>query len=293
MVTFGNVYMKTHNKSQQVVDALQKRIKNPQKLRNTKLLSNGFTIAAPRFGGRTVYLWVKNKTRVWIDKNVCYMTNSTFPKSFTDGTLIQGELYKHNDIWIVAFEDLIMYEGHFIEKPFITRLQMLITATEDLIRFADPSRDPGVYNVKPWFPTVSLLDSLSPEKFHKQPSFLIIKFLPKNAKASGSDYGITQETFTLKISNEPGNVDMGTDVEKSDKLHSVKNNNKYLRHIYKIEDGEPDQYELKDPKDASKTGRACVRTLQNSLWLSSLENGSKVWCRKVSGHTNLEPYSDA
>lgn len=293
--TFGNLQAKSHSKGQEILDGVSKRVKHPQKLRNVSLLSRGYAIATPRFGGRSVFLWVKNKTRVWIDKTNIWVSFSTFPRTFANGTLLQAEMFREGDDWIVSFEDVLMCDGEDVRRPFLQRLAMLNVMVTDMRETADPSRDPGVYAVKPWFPVSNLHEELRADFYRKQPQYLLLRFLPKSPRYMGADSGITQETFFLGLRGEivSGTVagtGAGTDVCTGTITPGVANS--FVRKIYKIREGEPDQYNLIDPVSGKSSGRACVRTLQMSLWLASLEDGTPVVCRSVPGHDNLEPYAD-
>lgn len=293
--TFGNLQAKIHSKGQEILDGVSKRVKHSQKLRNVSLLSKGFAVATPRFGGRTVFLWVKNKTRVWIERTNVWVSFSTFPRTFANGILLQAEMYRDGDTWIVAFEDVIMMDGDDVRKPFLHRLPLLITLVDEMRRFADPSRDPGVYAVKPWFPVSKLHDELRGDIYRKQPQYLLVKFLPKSPRYLGADSGITQESFFLALAADNTSTSVTDHTSSTDTpeiIHSISGTVNMIRRIYKIREGDPDQYNLIDPATGESSGRACVRTLQCSLWLASLKDGAYVMCRNVSGHDNLEPYAD-
>lgn len=286
---FGQVSLERHSKQDAILDAVSKRARHPQKLRSPALLSKGVGIATPRFGGRTIYLWVKNKTRVWVDKTSVWITLATFPRSFIPGTLLQAEMY-HTDSgsWVIAFEDVLIENGEVVSdtKPFLTRLNSLITLVGQLQRYADPAHDPGTFAVKPWFPVANAADELRAERFYKQPAYLLIRFLPKDPKSTRPDAGLNKDPFFMRIQH---------DVEKAvahpdDSVHPE--GSVFL--IRKNPDTmDPDQYDLFHPSSGKNEGRACIRTMHNSLWIRGLADNAKVWCRWLKEHSKYEPYAEA
>lgn len=290
---FGQVCLVPHPRKDALIEAVSRRAGHPQKLRSSALFSKGISVVAPRFGGRTVYLWVKNKTRVWVDKTAVWKTVAPFPREFLKGTLLQAEMYRDEPDgdsrgrWIIAFEDILICDGDVIadSKPFLYRLRTLIHCVTQLQRYADPARDPGVFAMKPWSFGKDILDMIRAERFRKQPSYLIARFLPKHPDSSLPDNGLSKETFFLKISRDeiPGESNTSTQTP--------------LGKVFCIHRSEgvtdPDQYDLRNPFTNEVQGKACVRTLHNSLWLRSLHNGARVWCRWLKEHSRYEPYADA
>jgi hypothetical protein len=190
--------------------------------------------------------------------------------------------------WVIAFEDVLIHNGEIVvdTKPFLERLQILITLVSQLQRSADPAHDPGTFAVKPWFPVTNAVDELRAERFYKQPSYLLIRFLPKDPKSTRPDSGLNQCPFFMKIHHD---VEKATDTPDTDEhpegsVFLIRKNPDTM---------DPDQYDLHHPSSGKHMGRACIRTLHNSLWIRSLENDAKVWCRWLKEHSKYEPYADA
>jgi len=133
--------------------------------------------------------------------------------------------------------------------------------------------------VKPIFPREKLLEfiqSIAPE-LQVEPSFIMfwstIDKPNKPLKALTWKINIDKQiTHTAHQANPVG-----------------KDNTITLRTMILVPIGEPDQYELRDP-DNDEVFNACVRSLQTSRWLASLESGTKVVCRVVAGFDALEPF---
>lgn len=266
---FGNVSHEQHPKSDVILKAVQSTCKYPRKLLNIKILQAAPSVCTPRFGGRTVYLWVKGKTRVWVDKTTAWITTSSFPTSFGTGTLLQAEIFNIGSVgggWVIAFEDVLILNGE-TDMPFNHRQTHLNQMVADMKLTSDVSRDAGIYCVKPWFHTRNVIKDLKSYKWIKQPEWLYI--LTKDGT-----------TFFTKFSDDSS---LMTSSESSD-----------VRLIYRIQDDEPDQYELRSQNIEDKDDdeiRACVRTLWTSRWLAGLKDGTAVKCRRIPGFENLEPYA--
>jgi len=287
---FGRISLEHHPKKDAILDAVSKRARHPQKLRSPGLIAKGAAIVAPRFGGRTVYLWVKNKTRVWVDKTNVWISRSVFPRSFTDGTLLQGEMYHDEHVgsddnqWVIAFEDVLIHEGVVLADttPFHKRLTILVDLITQLQRCADPAHDPGVFAMKPWVPAPETYDMLLAEKYRKQPTYLIVRFLQKNpGGTTRPDSGLSKDPFFMRIQqDEPSSPQSHSPMGR---IFQIRKN---------VDTADPDQYDLIDPRTRTVEGRACVRTMHCSLWLRSLKSDSKVWCRWMTEYSRYEPYAD-
>lgn len=289
---FGAIVHERHPKADIILKAVQSNCKYPRKLINVKILQSAPSVSTPRFGGRTVYLWVKGKTRVWVDKSTAWITTSSFPTSFMLGTLLQAEIFPTSsnvsansgkgttdsaaglEESIVAFEDVLIMNGESTNTiPFNQRQSYLNQMVADMKLTSDISRDPGVYCVKPWFYTRNLIKEIKGYNWVKQPEWLYI--LTKDGTTFFTkfydDIVIKEETTDSKQSA------VGTEI---------------VRLVYRIIDDEPDQYELRIPnKDGEdEESRACVRTLWTSKWLAGLKDGTSVKCRRIPGFDNLEPY---
>ena len=277
---FGNVSHEQHPKADIILKAVQSTCKYPRKLLNIKILQTAPSVCTPRFGGRTVYLWVKGKTRVWVDKTTAWITTSSFPTSFGSGTLLQAEMFNlgsGTSGWVIAFEDILIMNGA-TDVPFNQRQTHLNQMVSDMKLTSDVSRDAGIYCVKPWFHTRNVIKDLKSYNWIKQPEWFYI--LTKDGT-----------TFFTKFSDDSSLLTSSkSDIGGAD-----------VRLIYRIQDDEPDQYELrlqsvvekdkdKEPVDEDEA-RACVRTLWTSRWLAGLKDGTAVKCRRVPGFENLEPYA--
>jgi hypothetical protein len=286
---FGNVSHDQHPKADVILKAVQSSCKYPRKLLNIKVLQAAPSVCTPRFGGRTVYLWVKGKTRVWVDKSTAWITTSSFPSTFVNGTLLQAEMFNLNletsesGRWIIAFEDILIMNGEPItisDIPFNHRQTHLNQMIADMKLTSDVSRDAGIYCVKPWFYTRNLVKELKSYNWIKTPEWLYI--LTKDGTS-----------FFTKFYDDA--VSTTQSKSKENPEHTSENGGP-IRVLYRIHEDEPDQYELRIPNTEPTEDdemRACVRTLWTSRWLSGLADGTVVKCRRVPGFENLEPYSVA
>ena len=291
---FGQVSLKCHSKQDAILGAVSKRARHPQKLRSPGLLTKGVAIATPRFGGRTVYLWVKNKTRVWVDKTSVWITHAIFPRAFVSGTLLQAEMYhmepsgSDSGRWVIAFEDVIIEKGDVVAdtKPFLAMLTSLISLVTQLQRCADPAHDPGTFAVKPWFPVKHIADEFRAERFYKQPSYLLLRFLPKDPNSTRPDSGLNKDPFFMRIRHDVTNAikEPGAHTHTEGKVFAIRKN---------PDTTDPDQYDLFEPASGKHEGRACVRTMHNSLWIRGLLDNTNVWCRWLKEHSKYEPYAEA
>jgi hypothetical protein len=282
---FGQVSFASHPDKDKILNAISKRVKHSQKLRSPSLLTKGKTICTPRFGGRTVFLWVKNKTRVWADRNNVWKTLAKFPTEFISGTLLQAEMYR--DIptgddkgkWIIAFEDVIIHNGIDLTEtaPFTQRLRVLTNLIISLRRYSETSLDPGIFTVKPWYKCSEVTKYINSDKFRKRPEYLLIRFLQKDIFSKKPDTSLSRAPFFMKIQ-----------YDNTSSAHTSDNIRLLITKDTKTID--PDQYILTDSKGESK-GKACVKTLHNSLWLRSLSDGTEVLCRWNKIHKRYEPYS--
>jgi hypothetical protein len=284
---FGQLTLHTHPKQDDILNAISKRARHPQKLRSPALLSKGSPIMTPRFGGRTVYLWIKSSVRVWVDKTNVWETRANFPKSFMNGTLLQAEMYRSTaDTWVIAFEDVLIQDGNILSDttPFIKRLTHLISLVSQLRKCADPAYDPGIYAVKQWYPVSDANEVLRAENYHIQPEYLLIRFLQRNPASTHPDNGLSKDPFFMKIQKDikPDTPDESP-TNPAGSVFLIRKNTDTL---------DPDQYDLIHPTTKKHIGSACVRTLHNSLWLRSLEPDSKVLCRWLKEHSRFEPYAD-
>ena len=280
---FGNVSHEQHPKADVILKAVQSTCKYPRKLLNIKILQAAPSVCTPRFGGRTVYLWVKGKTHVWVDKTTAWITTSSFPTSFGMGTLLQAEMFNIGESgWVIAFEDVLILNGDtstLTTMAFNHRQTHLNQMVSDMKLTSDVSRDAGKYCVKPWFHTRNIMKDLKNYNWIKLPEWLYI--LTKDGTTFFTKFFDDSSLMTSSDTN------LEMDTHKTD----------IIRTVYRIVDDEPDQYELRIPRDSEKEGgdddemRACVRTLWTSRWLAEIKDGTPVKCRRVPGFENLEPYS--
>jgi hypothetical protein len=252
----GNVKHSSHPKGDAILKGIQNAVMFPKKVQNLNILRKRQCLVAPRFGGRTIYLWVKGKTRVWVDRKNVYTMNTHVPKYTSEGTLASAELYK-NDCgnWVLAFEDMIMYKGDlgFAKKPFPERQATLCTFVRDLLQSANAKIDPGVFCVKPWYTPKVYGEKYRSIEWTKTPEWVLIW-------ANGFWFCKIQDTTSQNVYT-----------------------------IQRASDTNPDQYDLLDTNGII-VHKACVRTLRASVWLRSLKDGTRVKCRNIQGIENPEPY---
>jgi hypothetical protein len=350
---FGCNTYEQHPKADVILKAVQDYTKFPRRLTNLKILSAAPSVSTPRFGGRTIFLWVKGKTRVWIDKSNVWISTSSFPSTFLSGSLFQAEIFNVPELSspsgkvhsIIAFEDILMFDAkpqNII--PFNQRQVLLNLCISDLKACSDYSRDPGIYSVKPWFQTKSLLNSFAEYHWVRIPEWLyiitkdgttfftkfindipdshsLIKDVKDSATKAGTEGSVSRDNSYLKPSvpltnNDSSHIEhqpevIPSHIKENNQRQSANNerrrgteNSEYiLRRIYRIEDDDPDQYELRpdisdldmnvtDNVEALRNEcRACVRTLWASKWLRTIKDGTLVVCRRINGFENLEPYT--
>lgn len=293
---FGNVSHEQHPKADVILKAVQSTCKFPRKLLNIKILQTAPSVCTPRFGGRTVYLWVKGKTRVWVDKTTAWITTSSFPTSFGTGTLLQAEMFNvggSESSWVIAFEDVLILNGEMstlTDMPFNHRQTHLNQMVADMKLTSDVSRDAGIYCVKPWFHTRNIVKDLKSYNWVKTPEWFYI--LTKDGTTFFTKFYDDSSLMTSSDKDESLASETSTNTKRN--LKSVSDMGEYIRVVYRIQDDEPDQYELRVPnKEGGEEDemRACVRTLWTSRWLAGLKDGTAVKCRRVPGFENLEPYS--
>lgn len=263
----GSVKHSSHPKAKTILEAIQNTVTFPKKVQNLNILRKKKCLIAPRFGGRTIYLWVKGKTRVWIDRKNVYLVNTNLPEYARNGILLSGELYKndHNK-WVMAFEDVMMYNGDLVTSKgsFVKRQEIVRKIVSDLQKGADSKIDPGVFCVKPWYSPKEYPENIRCQEWTKQPDWVIIWAEDRMRDNLGGFWFCKIRDTTSK------------DVYR----------------ISRSDDPNPDQYDLLDT-DGNIVNKACVRTLRASQWLKSLKDGTRVKCRIVAGISNPEPYEIA
>jgi hypothetical protein len=264
---FGGRKHKEHPKKDTILKSIRDRVTFPKKIQNLDILRKKQCLIAPRFAGRSVYLWVKGKTRVWIDRKNVYLVNTNLPVYSKDGILANAELYKNDeDKWVIAFEDLMIYKGDVLDTPdvsFTKRQMVLREFVGDLQRGSDPVNDPGVFCVKPWYTPKIFQDKIRKNEWKKKPEWAIVW-----AQTPGSSKSHTQGMWFCRIQDT-----------------SFKN----VYRIVRSSDTNPDQYDLLDT-GGKIVSRACVRSMRVSKWLKGLEDGTHVRCKNIQGIKNPEPY---
>jgi hypothetical protein len=263
----GTVKHTTHPKTRQLLEAVSNTVPFPKKIQSLDILRKRRCLIAPRFGGRSIYLWVKGKTRVWVDRKQVYLVNTSLPDYTRDGTLMCAELFKNdNNKWVMAFEDIIIYKGDTSigKGSFEKRQEILREIVSDLLKGADTKSDPGVFCVKPWYTPNEYPEKIKNTEWSKNPDWAIVWAEDDKRDNVGSFWFCkTRDTSTSNVYR-----------------------------ISRSSDPNPDQYDLLD-SDGNIVHKACVRTLRASQWLRALEDGSRVKCRNVPGIVNPEPYEMA
>lgn len=263
---FGSRKHKEHPNKDKILKSIRETGTFPKKVQNLDLLRKKQCLIAPRFGGRSVYLWVKGKTRVWIDRKNVYLVNTNLPVYSTEGFLLNAELYKNDcNQWVIAFEDIQMHKGIMLENTntsFVKRQEYVREFVGDLIKGSDPVNDPGVFCVKPWYKPGLFKDKIKTSEWTKKPEWAIIWAESKDRKKH------TMGFWFCKIKDD---------------------SNKNVYRIVKSDDPNPDQYDLLD-NDGNIVSRACIRSMRMSLWLQDLVDGTRVRCRSIPGMKNPEPY---
>lgn len=263
---FGSRKHKEHPKKDKILKSIRETVSFPKKVQNLDLLRKKKCLIAPRFGGRSVYLWVKGKTRVWIDRKNVYLANTNLPVYSNEGFLLSAELFKNDfNQWVVAFEDIQVHKGTTIDNiniSFSQRQEYLREFVEDILKGSDPMNDPGVFCAKPWYTPNVFKEEIIKKEWTKTPEWAIIWAESKDQQKYTSGF------WFCKIKND-------TD--------------KDIYRIARSDDPNPDQYDLLDT-EGNIVSRACVRSMRMSLWLRDLSEGTRVRCRNVPGIKNPEPY---
>jgi hypothetical protein len=263
---FGGRKHKEHPKKDKILTSIRDTVTFPKKVQNLDLLRKKQCLIAPRFAGRSVYLWVKGKTRVWIDRKNVYLVNTNLPTYSSEGFLLSAELFKNDcNQWVVAFEDIQVYKGNTldnVEVSFVKRQEYLREYVGDLIKGSDPTNDPGVFCVKPWYTPNVFKEKIVTNEWAKKPEWAII--WAENKKIQKHTMGF----WFCKIKDD---------------------GDKNIYRIVKADDQNPDQYDLLDT-DGNIISRACVRSMRVSLWLRGLADGTRVRCKNIPGMKNPEPY---
>lgn len=265
---FGGRKHNVHPKKDTILQGIRQSISFPKKVQNLGLLRKKQCLIAPRFGGRSVYLWVKGKTRVWIDRQNVYLVNTNLQEYTREGFLVSAELFKNdNHQWVIAFEDLIQYKGtriqSFTEKQ--TRLREFVS---DLNKGSDPLNDPGIFCVKPWYSPREFTKAIQSREWTKKPEWAIIWAENKDSQGQRGRQGHTKGFWFCKIRDT-----------------SEKN----VYRIVRANDSNPDQYDLLDTS-GNIVSRACVRSMRLSRLLNGIKDGTQVRCKNVPGIKNPEPY---
>lgn len=243
-----------HPKKTVLLKAMSDVIKFPKKIQHLNGLRKKECMLAPRFGGRTIHLWVKDKTRVWVDRQNVFVVQSKIPDFAKEGLLVSAELFKNDtDDWVMAFEDVVQYDGDMDFNARQTYLRKFVQAMQTM---SDRACDPGVFSVKPWYPAKSFVKHIRETEWLKRPEWVLI------------------------WSND--------NIYWFGKIHDKTETDVYR--ITKAEDPNPDQYDLLDD-DGNIVSRACVRNMRLSKWLATLPDGARVRCRKVKGIRDPEPYT--
>lgn len=258
---FGSVKHSHHPKGSTIVSAVRESVSFPKKIQNLDILRKKQCLLSPRFGGRSVYLWVKGKTRVWVDRNQVYVVNTNLPEYSREGILASAELYKNDDsVWVVAFEDMIMYRGNTLRTSFPERQTLLSIFVKDLHKGADSSNDPGVFCIKPWYIPSVFPEKIRTTEWKKRPEWVVVWTEGHSQSKGGFWFCKIQDSSTDNVYR-----------------------------IVRANDPNPDQYDILD-EAGEIISRVSVRSLRISRWLSTLPDGTRVRCRHIPGIENPEPY---
>jgi hypothetical protein len=245
------------------------RMIHTRNLMNPNILKQYQYIVVPRYGGRVVFLWLKGKNRVWIDNITGWISTSIFPADICDGTLLMAEMFLHNGIWYIAWEDLLVKQNKSLipETPYLQRLRELQTIA-DLIGFhTHPHMDPGIMIMKPIVNPYNIKSLFNAEKFIIQPKFLLLHNI----------VDFVQHPFLYKVYHTKQNDDMtGINIYEIRKKSDTK---------------DPDQFDLLDTTTKEYIGDACIRSMNLSLWLRDIKDGTHVLCRRFQD--KWEPFSPA
>jgi hypothetical protein len=300
---FGNQSLEPYPETKRtlLINTIQETIRHilPRRLQNGDVLKSIRSVVVPRYGGRMVFLWLKGKTRVWIDRENVWISKSLFPSELCGGTLLQAELFQHNTSWFIGWEDVLVKNNlpMLPHTGYLDRLRELQDIAK-LIGFqTHPGMDTGIMIMKPIVNPSHLSSLFETDVFIIQPKFLLFYDTQSKPRTFLHPYSYKVISPTIEISS---NITKTSKTSKTSELSELSDSHKKVindtkQSIYEIrrniETKEPDQFHLFDPETHSFIGDACIRSMVLSLWLRSIPDRTLVICRKFQ--ERWEPFAPA
>jgi hypothetical protein len=278
---FGNQTLQSYPEKKRsiLIHTVQETIRHilPRRLQHGDALKNISSVVVPRYGGKMIFLWLKGKTRVWIDRETAWISTSLFPSEICGGTLLQAEIFQHETSWYIGWEDILVKDNFSLipTTGYLERLKILQLIVRTIGFQTHSEMDPGIMIMKPIINPSQIHTLFDSEIFILEPKILLFYNTHPKPRSFLSPLSYKINTF-----------------HSHSQIKSELAIKQPVYHIYrKLETKEPDQFDLIDPFTKLPIGDACIRTMRLSLWLRDIPNGSLVVCRRFQDR--WEPFAPA
>jgi hypothetical protein len=285
---FGNQTLEPYQESKRIalVESIQDTIRTilPRRLQNGDVLKHMSSVVVPRYGGRMIFLWLKGKTRVWIDREEAWISTSLFPAELCDGTLIQAEIFHHDKLWYIGWEDILVKHNLPLlpHTGYLERLRNLQSFSHKIGFQTHPQMDPGIMIMKPIVNPSKIHTLFDPETYILQPKFLLFYNTNPKPRTCLSPYSYKVNAFIYEPKSSSSTSIITDSTSGNQPIYEIRR---------KLETKEPDQFDLLDPDTKSFIGDACIRSMRLSLWLRNIPEGTLVVCRRFQ--ERWEPFAPA